>query len=536
MRNLPRRSAIVLISMVCLAASGNAQAPPASLPSVVLPPPLARVLTDYEAAWAKKDAAALASLFAEDGFVLSGGKPPVRGRAEIQKHYAGAGGPLSLRALAFATEGTVGYIIGGFARQKGEPDNGKFTLTLKKDAGGRWLIMSDMDNGNTRPAGPGSPAVADALPRATPESVGLAPARLRQATDMLSRFVTEGKIPGAVAAVARQGKLAYLEAVGFQDLETRAPMTPRSLFRIYSMTKPVTAVAVMMLHEEGRFSLTDPVSKYLPVFQHATVLISGEAGPTRPPAREITVADLLLHTSGLNHRTSHLYERAEVRSRAIPLTKFIENIVRVPLMEDPHTKFRYSEATTVLGRLVEIWSGQTFETFLDERLFRPLGMIDTGFWARQEQRSRLTRVYATTPAGLTPRELEAVPFTERPTLAEGAVGLVSTVPDYVRFSQMLLNKGELDRVRILKEKTVETMTANGLSEAMVTVRAGTGWGLANVNVAPNGEYGWDGSAGTIFWIDPAKEIVIVLMTQIVPPNPDSVRQRFKTFVKESLVP
>jgi CubicO group peptidase (beta-lactamase class C family) len=373
------------------------------------------------------------------------------------------------------------------------------------------------------------------LPRGTPESAGLAPPRLRQATDMLNQFVTDGKIAGAVAAVARKGKLAYLEAVGFQDLETRAPMAPKSLFRIYSMSKPVTAVAVMMLHEEGRFSLTDPVSKYLPEFQRVTVFVSGESGPTRPASRDITVEDLLLHTSGLNHRTSHLYERAEVRSRAITLPAFVANITRVPLMEDPHTKFRYSEATTVLGRLVEIWSGKPFDTFLDERLFRPLGMIDTGFWARPEQRARLARVYATTPGGLTPRELEAVPFTERPALVEGAVGLVSSVPDYLRFSQMLLNKGELDGVRILKAKTVETMTVNGLSEAMVQVRAGTGWGLANVNVAPDGEYGWDGSAGTIFWVDPAREMVIVLMTQIVPPNPDSVRQRFKMFVKQSLV-
>jgi len=180
-------------------------------------------------------------------------------------------------------------------------------------------------------------------------------------------------------------------------------------------------------------------------------------------------------------------------------------------------------------------SGKSLDTFLDERVFQPLAMADTGFWARPEQRARLTRVYATTPAGLTPRELETVPFTERPALIEGAVGLLSTVPDYVRFSQMLLNKGELDGVRLLKAQTVETMTANGLPAAMVQIRAGTGWGLANVNVATDGEYGWDGTAGTIFWIDPAKETVIVLMTQIVPPNPDSVRQRFKTFVKQSIV-
>jgi CubicO group peptidase (beta-lactamase class C family) len=377
-------------------------------------------------------------------------------------------------------------------------------------------------------------ASADALPRATPESVGLAPARLRLATEMLAKFVADGKIAGAVGGVARKGKLAYLEAAGFQDLESRAPMTPRSLFRIYSMTKPVTSVAAMMLQEEGRFSLTDPVSKYLPEFARVSVFVAGESGPTRAAAREITVEDLLLHTSGINHRTSHLYERAEVRSRAIPLPKFVENVVRVPLMEDPHTRFRYSEATTVVGRLVEIWSGKPFDVFLEERLLRPLKMVDTSFWVERERQSRLTRVYQTTPNGLTPRELEAVPFTEKPALIEGAVGLVSTVADYLRFSQMLLNKGELDGVRVLKADTVEKMTANGLSPAMVQVRAGTGWGLANVNVAPDGEYGWDGSAGTIFWVDPARDMIIVLMTQIVPPNPDSVRQRFKTLIKESV--
>ena len=381
-----------------------------------------------------------------------------------------------------------------------------------------------------------TPPAADALPRAAPASLGFAPERLRLATEMLSKFVADGKIAGAVGGVARKGKLAYLEAAGFQDLETRAPMTPRSLFRIYSMTKPVTAVAAMMLQEEGRFALTDPVSKYLPELSRVTVFVSGESGPTRPAAREITVEDLLLHTSGFNHRTSHLYERAEVRSRAITLPKFIENITRVPLMEDPHTRFRYSEATTIVGRLVEIWSGKPFEVFLEERLLRPLKMADTSFWVERERQPRLTGVYQTTPNGLTPRELESVPFTEKPALIEGAVGLVSTVPDYLRFSQMLLNKGELDGVRVLKAATVEKMTANGLPPAMVQVRAGTGWGLANVNVAPDGEYGWDGTAGTIFWVDPAKEMAIVLMTQIVPPNPDGIRQRFKTLVKESVVP
>ena len=376
---------------------------------------------------------------------------------------------------------------------------------------------------------------ADALPRATPESVGLSSPRLRQATDLLQQYVADRKIAGAVAAVARNGKLAYLEPVGVQDLATRAPMDAQSIFRIYSMTKSVTAVAAMMLHEEGRFALGDPVSRYLPEFERVTVFETPD-GPARRPARAVTVEDLLLHTSGLSHRTSELYRRAEVRSRAIPLSKFIENIVRVPLMEDPHTRFRYSEATTVVGRLVEIWSGRTLDAFLDERVFRPLQMIDTGFWVRPEQRARLAQVYAPAPAGgIAPIEIEAVPFTERPALVEGAVGLVSTAPDYLRFSQMLLNRGELDGVRLLKRETVDRIVANGLPDAIVAERRGTGWGLANVNVAPGGEYGWDGTAGTIFWVDPAHQMVTILMTQIAPANPEQLRQKFKALVQQALV-
>ena len=261
----------------------------------------------------------------------------------------------------------------------------------------------------------------------------------------------------------------------------------------------------------------------------------------------MTVRDLLLHTSGLNARTSEIYRREQVRSRTMTMAQFIANLVRVPLMEDPGTRYRYSEGTTVLGRLVEIWSGKPFEVFLDERIFRPLRMTSTMFWAATpEQRARLTTVYAPVQGGgLTPTDTETLPFTERPTLIEGAVGLLSTVPDYLRFSQMLLNKGELDGVRILSAKTVETMTRNGLSEAVQKTRgASMGWGLANVQVVLNstsgepanaGEYGWDGTAGTIFWVDPGKEVVAVLMTQSVPSNPDQIRQRFKAIVQQAIV-
>jgi len=321
-------------------------------------------------------------------------------------------------------------------------------------------------------------------------------------------------------------------------------MTDRSLFRIYSMTKSVTAVAVMMLQEEGKFRLDDPVSKYLPEFKDVSVASSAGA---RAPSRAITIEDLLVHTSGLNHRTSEEYRRAKVRSRSMTLPEFVTSIVRVPLMEDPGTRYRYSESPTVLGRLVEIWSGKPFDVFLNERILGPLRMSDTAFWAVPDARARLTTVYApASGGGLTPVELEEVPFTERPRLLEGAVGLLSTAPDYMRFSQMLLNGGVLDSARLLKVSTVQSITSNGLSNSVQAARGGSmGWGIANVNVALNpgpptypsnrGEYGWDGSAGTIFWVDPGLEMVTVLMTQNSPANPDSLRQRFKTLVQQSVI-
>ena len=387
-----------------------------------------------------------------------------------------------------------------------------------------------------------SAAERDPLPRATPGAVDLSASKLDEATALLQRLVDERKVAGAVAAVARRGKLAYLQAVGWQDVASRTPMTDRSLFRIYSMTKSVTAVAVMQLFEEGRFSLSDPVAKYLPEFGNVRV-----GAATQPPARPMTIEDLLIHTSGLNHRTSNEYRAAKVRSRSMTLPQFITNITHVPLMEDPGTRYRYSESSTVLGRLVEIWSGQPFDVYLNRRIFTPLGMTDTGFWTRPEQKAHLATVYALAPeGGLRAIEIEDVPFTERPALLEGAVGLLSTVPDYLRFSQMLLNNGELDGVRVLRAATVERIVANGLPPAILAARGPKmGWGLANVNVvldptavtypANRGEYGWDGSAGTIFWIDPGTQLVTILMTQSSPANPDRIRERFKTLVEQSRI-
>ena len=394
---------------------------------------------------------------------------------------------------------------------------------------------------------PNGPVSAqEALPRTEPGEVGLSAEGLEHVTDLLNRFIEEGRIAGAVAGVARRGQLAYLESVGFQNLDTRAPMTETSLFRIYSMTRAVTAIAVMILSEEGRLDLDDSVSLYLPEFEEVTVL-DAATGATRPPARPITIRDLLLFTSGINSRNSGPYREARVRSRSIPLSQFIQNVVAAPLMEDPGTRYRYGVATTVVGAVVEAVSGQSFAEFLRERVLDPLGMAETVFWADPGRSHRLTTVYRQADdGGLTPYRIEEVPFTEEPALLEGGVGLLSTVPDFMSFSQMLLNGGELDGVRILEEETVRRITENGLSDSVLeTRRGGMGWGIANVSVMLDpssagyptslGEYGWDGSAGTIFWVNPTEELVIVLMWQSSPANPESLRQQVKALVHEAII-
>ena len=382
------------------------------------------------------------------------------------------------------------------------------------------------------------------LPRVAPEAVGLAAQPLDRVTDLLEEFVAAQRMAGAVVAVARRGRLAYLESVGVQDLETGAPMTERSVFRIYSMTRTVTAVAAMILLEEGRFDLSDPVSDFLPRFGEVVVL--EEDGSTRAPSRAITVEDLFLHTAGLSFRSSREYRAAGVRSRAITLPQFVDNIVRVPLREDPGMRFRYGTSSTVLGHLVEVWSGQPFDVFLAQRVFEPLGMVDTGFWVTPEQRSRFAAVYASSEdAPLRPHRIEEVPFTEAPALLEGVVGLVSSVPDFLRLAQMLLSGGTLDGVRILRESTVASMTRNALSESILaTRRGGSGWALANVSVvidadeaeegAHVGEYRWDGSAGTEFWVDPSTETIVVTMWQSSPANPGRLRQRIRALVPEAI--
>jgi CubicO group peptidase (beta-lactamase class C family) len=404
----------------------------------------------------------------------------------------------------------------------------------------RSLLIAALLSGPAATAG----SAQASLPRARPEEVGLASSTLETGIGAaVNRAISEGAISGAVVGVARNGRMAYLESFGVQDAGTGAPMTERSLFRVYSMTKAVTAVAAMILHEEGRFRLSDPASMYIPAL--ADVVVLNPDGTTRPPARAITVEDLLLHTSGFSHRTSAEYREARVRARDMTLDEMIANMVRVPLRFDPGTQYLYSESSTVLGRLVEIWSGRPFDAFLEERIFAPLGMVDTGFRVEAADMSRMTTVHTPVEGGgLRPVELEEIPFTVEPTLLEGAVGLVSTVPDFLRFAEMLANGGELAGTRILPASTVETMTLNGLSaEIMANRRGGTGWALANVSVlvdpaagsgARAGEYRWDGSAGTELWVDPVSRTTLVTMWQSQPASPDQLRQRITATVREAI--
>mgnify|MGYP003324035786 CR=1 FL=1 len=382
------------------------------------------------------------------------------------------------------------------------------------------------------------------MDRANPETVGLEPAIIAQITPLLEDMVASQRLSGAVVGVVKHGQIAYLEAVGLQDVQSLAPMTESTLFRIYSMTKAVSAVATMILHEEGHFELSDPVSRYLPEFGQVEVLQAD--GSTRPPNQAATIEHLLLHTAGLSHRRSAEYREAKVRSRSITLSQLVDNVVSVPLRSDPGSEYLYSISPTILGRLVEVWSGQSFDEFVEERILRPLGMSDTSFWVEPGDQDRLASVYSLSDGGgLNPYAIEEVPFTERPALLEGAVGLVSTVPDFLRFSQMLLNYGEFDGARILSRNTVEMITQNGLPHEILQTRAGgEGWALGNVSVvvdetaaeqgARAGEYRWNGSAGTGFWVDPTTETVIVTMWQSSPSNPNRLRERIRTLVRQAI--
>lgn len=390
---------------------------------------------------------------------------------------------------------------------------------------------------------------------ASPESVGMSSAALNSATARLQKHIDDGEIAGVVAAVARDGKLVYQVALGKLDRERDADMQEDALFRIYSMSREITSVAALRLFEEGAFNFDDPVSKYLPEFSDQRVLLNSESTDleaTRPRVGEMTIAHLLTHTSGLGSRSSALYRENNVRDRAQSLDAMVSKAARVPLFQDPGTEFRYGIHATIIGKLIEVWSGQPFEEYLQQNLLAPLGMTSTLFWAEGNDADRLAQLYRPEAGDLSPYAIETVPWTQRPVLVEGGVGLLSSVPDYVRFSQMVLDRGKIPGTeeRILSEATAALIYENAVPEAAMPIGdsrywLGSGWSLGGFNVVldpstyaypvSKSTIWWDGSAGTRFFIDPIEGTVIVIMAQVSPSNGGGFRENFSHLVDAAII-
>jgi CubicO group peptidase (beta-lactamase class C family) len=390
---------------------------------------------------------------------------------------------------------------------------------------------------------------------ASPESVGMSSAALNSATARLQKHIDDGDIAGVVAAVARDGKLVYQVALGKLDRERDADMQEDALFRIYSMSREITSVAALRLFEEGAFKFDDPVSKYLPEFSDQRVLLNSESTDleaTRPRVGEMSIAHLLTHTSGLGSRSSALYRENNVRDRAQSLDAMVSKAARVPLFQDPGTEFRYGIHATIIGKLIEVWSGQPFEEYLQQNLLAPLGMTSTLFWAEGNDADRLAQLYRPEAGDLSPYAIETVPWTQRPVLVEGGVGLLSSVPEYVRFSQMVLDRGKIPGTeeRILSEATAALMYENAVPEAAMPIGdsrywLGSGWSLGGFNVVldpstyaypvSKSTIWWDGSAGTRFFIDPIEGTVIVIMAQVSPSNGGGFRENFSHLVDAAII-
>ncbi|HEY41044.1 MAG TPA: beta-lactamase family protein [Dehalococcoidia bacterium] len=402
-----------------------------------------------------------------------------------------------------------------------------------------------------------------------PEEVGLSSERLARIENHLqNRYLVPKKIAGALTLVARYGEVAYLSPVGMMDVAREKPMTADTIFRIYSMSKPITAVALMMLYEHGHFQLGDQVYKYIPEWRNLEVYVSGEYPDfvTKPPERDMTIRDLLMHTSGLAYGRSEevgtpvstAYGKLKVfHLREGTLKEMVQKVAKLPLEFSPGTKWNYSISTDVCGYLVEVLSGMSFDEYLKKYIFEPLGMVDTGFHVPPEKADRFAANYnrdankklqlgddSATSTYLTP-----------PTFFSGGGGLVSTAADYYRFCQMLMNGGELDGVRLLGPETIDYMTMNHLpgnqdltdlsiSAFTETATEGVGFGLGfavmidlvkSQQIGSLGEYYWGGAASTIFWIDPAQDLIVIFLTQMMPSNTFNFRGQLKSLIYPAII-
>lgn len=402
-------------------------------------------------------------------------------------------------------------------------------------------------------------AQAAPLPRATPEAMGMSSAAFDRATAQLQTHVDRGDIAGVVAAVMRDGHVVYQVALGVRDVATGDPMPPDALFRMYSMTRPVTSTVILLLHDEGRLDVNDRLDKWLPAFGAQQVLVNAAARPsdsvrvppTRPRRGDITLAQLLTHTSGIGSRDAPLYRAHDVHRYDQPLADVVDGVAALPLFEDPGTRFRYGMHAEVLGRVIEVVTGQSAETFLRTRLFAPLGMRDATFRVDANGARRLATVHRKDADGrLRPHAMEALDVTDDRTLVSTGVGLVASTEDFLRFGQLFLDDGRVGERRLLSTEAVRMARENAVPEALLPLPgsgywAGSGWTLGGFAVALDpsryshpvrrGEFWWDGSAGTRFWIDPVERLVIVVNAQVSPAGGGGFRERFRAAVEEALV-
>jgi CubicO group peptidase (beta-lactamase class C family) len=388
------------------------------------------------------------------------------------------------------------------------------------------------------------------LPQAAPEEIGLSSSRLARLGSVLRAEIERGRAPGAVALIARRGRLGFFESFGLRDPATGSPMRKDDIFRIYSMTKPITSVAAMMLWEEGRFLLSDPIAKYLPELTDLYVAVErGEEIERVPAARAITIQDLLRHTSGLTYEfrgpgpVQKMYMGAKVYSRSQSNADQVASLSKLPLLHQPGTRWEYSRSTDVIGRLIEVLSGQTLGDFFEENILKPLGMVDTAFHVPPRHHSRLAESFAKDPDS--GAAVQLVEVRNAPGFESGGGGLVSTAGDYARFLQMLLNGGTLDGLRTLSRKTIELMTADHLGPitgAPDLLLPGYGFGLgfavrlqAGISHVPGsiGQYFWGGLAGTTFWVDPAEQLFAVLLIQ-APGQRDYFRTLYRDLVYSAI--
>jgi CubicO group peptidase (beta-lactamase class C family) len=392
-----------------------------------------------------------------------------------------------------------------------------------------------------------------------PESQGFSRPRLARIRTVMQRYVDERKAAGILSLVARRGEVVHFEQVGMAVIKPAQPVAPDTIFRIYSMTKPITSTAALMLYEEGRFRLSDPVANYIPAFKNMKVLDNQPGSGVKyvDAARPITIRDLMTHTAGLSYGfDDHVYIDELVRKHVwaaqdanskMTLEEAVAALARLPLAHQPGTLFRYSLATDVLGYLVQVVSGMPFEDFLKQRIFDPLGMVDTGFYVPAEKVGRFSATYGPDAAGGL-KEIDPVSnphYLNPPANPSGGGGLVSTASDYLRFCQMLLNGGALEGVRLLGRKTVELMTTNHLPDGVYCFNdPSSGFGLG-VSVLLDlgksqmpgsvGNYGWSGAANTHFWIDPKEELIAILMLQFMPIDTYPVIADFHTLAYQAMV-